>query len=96
MAGTKKTANALLDVQIGGEGTEFLFGTTNVTGENYTVIVIHADATFTALEDTAGNDLKAGLGIAANTIVANTIIRSNTGLNIARIQLATGSAIGII
>ena len=96
MAEIKKAVNEVLSVQIGGDGTEFLFGVTNVTGKNYTVIAIHEDATFTALEDTAGNDLRTGLGIVANTIVAPTVIRSNTGLNIGRVQLLTGSAVGII
>ena len=94
MATSQQRRAEAVHIQVGGDGTFFIFGTGDNTGLNYRALQVHVDAVFTALEDTNGVDIKAALGITNNTIKAFTII-SAEGANIGRVQLSTGSVIGI-
>lgn len=90
------SAESLLLIQIGGNGTEFLFGTGAFTDKRYQALIIHEDAVFTLLEDSTDTDLKVDLLFAANTLKAGTIVKAKEGKSIKDITLASGSVIGIL
>jgi hypothetical protein len=83
---------------LGGEGTEYIFGTTAVTGKAYKYLVVNSDtgASFSTLNDDAAVDLLTDLGIGANAVTKGMIIRAKAGKLIEDITLATGSVVGIL
>ena len=81
---------------LGGTGTVFHFGTSEVLNKRYSFIVVNEDAVFTTLEDIKGNDLKTLLNIESNTISKGMVIRALNGFKIANITLASGSICGIL
>jgi hypothetical protein len=83
---------------LGGEGTEYTFGTGVVSGKAYRYLVVNSStgATFTTLTDSAAVDLKVDLGIGANTVEKGMIIRAKAGKTISAVTLATGSVVGVL
>lgn len=80
---------------LGGQGTEYIFGTTVVTGKVYKYLVVNADATFTTLTDSAAVNLLTDLGI-SGTVTKGMIIRAKSGKTISAVTLATGSVVGVL
>jgi hypothetical protein len=93
------TYNELL---IGGDGTILITAADGDTTDlSLAYMVINGAATFTALEDSAGNDMTAaisedgGCGIDTELSVGITI-RGIGGKRISRVHLSAGSVIGVI
>jgi len=107
-SGSATSANQVLEIAalnsikdntndaLGGEGTEYIFGTGAVTGKTYRYLVVNADATFTTLTGSVTADLKATLGITTNTVTKGMIIRGLNNENITDVTLATGSVVGVL
>jgi hypothetical protein len=89
------TESTLLD-SLGGQGTEYIFGTGVVTGKAYKYLVINADATFTTLTDDAAVDLLTDLGIGSDVVGKGMIIRAKAGKLIEDGTLSEGSIVGIL
>lgn len=87
--------NNTLDA-LGGQGTEYIFGTGAVTGKSYKYLVVNEDATFTVLNDDASLDLLTDLGITTNTVTKGMIIKPRPNTFIEDVTLATGSVVGIL
>lgn len=81
---------------LGGDGTEYIFGTGVVTGKNYKYLVANEDTTFTTLAGSTTADLRTDLGITTNTVGKGLIIRGLNGETITDVTLATGSVVGIL
>ena len=84
-----------LNDALGGNGTEFIFGTGAVTAKTYKYLVANEDCTFTTLTGSVTADLKAALGITTNTVSKGMIIRGLNGETIKDITMLTGSVIGV-
>lgn len=80
---------------LGGQGTDYIFGTGVVTGKVYKYLVVNADATFTTLTDSAAVNLLTNLGI-SGTVTKGMIIRAKGGKTISAVTLATGSVTGVL
>lgn len=81
---------------LGGQGTEYIFGTGVVTGKTYKYLVVNQDATFTTLAGSVTADLLTTLGITSNTVTKGMIIRGINGELIEDVTLATGSVVGVL
>jgi hypothetical protein len=81
---------------IGGQGTEYIFGTGVVTGKTYKYLVVNQDATFTTLAGSVTADLLTTLGITTNVVTKGMIIRGLNGELIEDVTLATGSVVGVL
>lgn len=90
-SGTSSASDSL-----GGEGTEFIATGVVLTSKAYKYIVMNEDATFTSLAGSVTADLKATLLIAENTVTKGMIIRGLDGETISEVNLATGTAIGVL
>lgn len=92
---------ALLESSLGGNGTEFIFGTGAITGKQYKYLVVNDPngATFTTLKGSVTANLlaalPAGLGITTNNIAKGMIIKGFNGELITEVTLATGSVVGV-
>lgn len=80
---------------LGGEGTEYIFGTGVVTGKAYKYLVVNEDATFTTLTDSGAIDLLTDLTITTNTVTKGMLIKAKAGKTISAVTLLTGSVAGI-
>lgn len=80
---------------LGGQGTEYIFGTGVVSGKVYKYLVVNVDCTFTTLTDSAAVNLLTDLGI-SGTVTKGMIIRPKSGKTIAAVTLATGSVVGVL
>lgn len=80
---------------LGGQGTEYIFGTGVVSAKVYKYIVVNADCTFTTLTDSASVNLLTDLGI-TGTVTKGMVIRAKSGKTIAAVTLATGSVVGVL
>jgi hypothetical protein len=81
---------------LGGQGTEYIFGTGVVTGKTYKYLVVNQDATFTTLAGSVTADLLTTLGITTNVVTKGMIIRGLNGELIEDVTLATGSVVGVL
>lgn len=84
----------------GGNGTEYIYAPSVVTGKNYKYLVANEDVTFTTLVGSTTPDLLAalptGLGITTNSVKKGMIIKGKNGETITAVTPATGSVIGIV
>lgn len=85
-----------LNDALGGDGTEYIYVSTGaVSSKTYKYLVANEDCTFTTLTGSVTADLKATLGIAANTVSKGMIIRGLSGETVTAVTMATGSVIGV-